>query len=124
MSSLSSSQVRDAVVNAVKNPNVPPRSVLVDITNEVVKNPNTENYLGLLPSAKTLAKNIQRKRRLNLNAPPIPRTWEDMVVPEVFKVVLNHDFNENVTTSILQVTMNSSQFLIMEEQVPGTGKKS
>ena len=45
--------VREHVKKAVDNPNVPPRAVLMDITNDVLSNPNTENYVGNLPSAKT-----------------------------------------------------------------------
>ena len=53
--------VREHVKKAVDNPNVPPHAVLMDVTNAVLSNPNTENYVGNLPSAKTLAKNMQRK---------------------------------------------------------------
>ena len=97
--------VKEHVKKAVDNPNVPPRAVLMDITNDVLSNPNTENYVGNLPSAKTLAKNIQRKQKLSLDAPPLPKKWADMIVPENYKL-----------------TVNSCQFLFMDEEIPG-GKK-
>ena len=97
--------VREYVKKAVNNPNGPLCTVLMDITNAVLSNPNTENYVGNLPSAKTLAKNIQRKRKLSLDAPPLPKKWADMIVPENYKL-----------------TVNSYQFLFMDEEIPG-GKK-
>ena len=97
--------VRQHVKQAANNPNVPPHTVMIDISNAVLSNPNTENYLGNLPSANTLAKNIQRNRKLYLDAPPLPKKRVDMIVPENFKV-----------------TVNSCQFLIIEEEIAG-GKK-
>ena len=48
------------VDEAVKNPNIPPRKILQDITNEIREVGNSGD-LGLLPSHGTLAKRINEE---------------------------------------------------------------
>ena len=104
----------DLVANAVKkvvaekleaakaNPTVSPRSVFSDITSEVLSNSNTAAGLSSIPKYKTLAKSIQRKRKLELDCPAIPKSWHEMKVPEQMKV-----------------TVDNEPFLIMEERIAG-----
>ena len=63
--------------------------------------------VAYLPTVKAFARKLQRARKEVLDAPPIPRTWEDMLVPES-----------------LSVTGDGQPFLISQETVnPMTGEK-
>ena len=48
--------------------------IVSDITSEVLSNSNTADGLSCTPKYKTLAENIQRKRKFELDCPPIPRS--------------------------------------------------
>ena len=52
------------VEQAKQNPSISPRSVLEEITSKVLNDNNTKFGLAHLPRSKTLAKSIQRKRKL------------------------------------------------------------
>ena len=52
---------REVVDNAVVNPTVVPRAAYKDLVNIISSSPSTSSSLGLLPKARNVAKQIQRK---------------------------------------------------------------
>ena len=57
-----------------------PRSVLANLTNELMEeSPTSVNHLS---KSKAFTKKIQRARNKMLACPEIPKTWDKMMVPE------------------------------------------
>ena len=73
-------QIEDAVKNRVA-----PRSAFMDVTNKLLADPTASAGLPYLPKMKTLARNINRKKQNDLDAPPIPKDWSEMELPTNFK---------------------------------------
>ena len=57
---------REVVDNAVINPTVVPRAAYKDLVNIISSSPSTSSSLGLLPKPRNVAKQIQRKRKIQL----------------------------------------------------------
>ena len=55
--------------------------------------------------SKTLAQNINRKRKAEMSCPVIPKCWENMKIPDEFKK-----------------TSDGKPFCIMEECMPGKSR--
>ena len=80
------------IEEAVKN-RITPRSALMDVTNSILASPTASAGLPYLPKMSTLARNINRKKQTDLDAPPIPRDWSEMELPNNFKKTSdNQDF--------------------------------
>ena len=78
--------VKESLENAERNPTVPPRQILQNITEKVLADPTTrETGVGSIPLMKTISRTIQKKRKTLLDCPDIPRSWEDVEVPEALK---------------------------------------
>ena len=59
---------------AARNPTVSPRSVLANLTNELMEeSPTSVNHLS---KSKTFTKKIQRARNKMLVCPEITKTWD------------------------------------------------
>ena len=79
-------KVEEAVQNAVDNPNISPRTAYTSLTNLILQSPGIgRRGLGALPKMKTFARNIQRRRHVDLDCPAIPKNWSDHVLPEIFR---------------------------------------
>ena len=97
----------NVVKNAVENVTIAPRAAFMDLTNSVLADSSIDNS-GLLhiPKPRTMAKTIQRKRKSEQNMPSLPKNWEEMIVPDQYKV-----------------TADGEQFLILDAVVPNSTKK-
>ena len=76
----------------------------MDISNKILSNPDTSSGLPYLPKMKTVARRMARMREDDLYAPPIPKTWEQMIMPDNFKT-----------------TTDGLGFVIMDHTMQGTG---
>ena len=94
-------QIEDAVKNRVA-----PRSAFMDVTNKLLADPTASAGLPYLPKMKTLARNINRKKQNDLDAPPIPKDWSEMELPTNFKK-----------------TTDNEEFLIMDHTMIGDDAK-
>ena len=98
---------KEAIDNAVANPTVAPRTAFQDLTASVMSEPSTSGVgIPELPNPRSVARQIQRKRKENLGMPPLPRTWDEMVMPEGF-----------------YQTSDGKDFCVLESVVPGSQKK-
>ena len=82
LKSMVSEVINNNIVNASKNPTVPPRNVLADITSETIA---ISKYAGnLLPRMNTIKQSIHRARKLESSYPPLPKNIaEDLAsIPE------------------------------------------
>ena len=96
---LASESLNTAVEEASRNI-VSPRSVMTNITTSLQNAGASKHAVNFLPTQKAIAKRVNRARANLQNAPPVPKTWAEMVVPES-----------------LQNTATEERFLIMEERV-------
>ena len=97
--------VEDKIASAIEN-QTSPRSAFMDISNKILSDPGTSSGLPYLPKMKTVARRMARLREDDLDAPPIPKTWEQMIMPDNFKT-----------------TTDGLDFVIMDTTIPGTGHK-
>ena len=67
------------------NPTVSPRSVMTDITAKVLNDPVAATGVPSVPKYNTIAKMVQRKRKLELSCPKLPKEWKDMIIPDSMK---------------------------------------
>ena len=88
----------DAVKAAATVPTVPPRTVMANLVAHLQE--EHPMAVGYLSKNKTLLRKIQRERNKLTGCGPIPRVWDEMVVPD-----------------ILRVTASNEEFLIVENQV-------
>ena len=95
-------KVATAIDIAVNNPTLNPRTVFIDVTNNVLEDPTTSSGLPHLPNPRSLARVIQRKRKAKVATPALPRVWDDMIVPEEFLT-----------------TIDGEVFLILDDNIPG-----
>ena len=65
-----------------------------------LQNQNNASAVFSLPKRSAIAKQVQRARLKTLDVPEVPKTWQDMKVPEA-----------------LCDTMSGEKFLIMEENL-------
>ena len=98
--------VCEKVNEAVSNPTVSPRTVFQNITSHILNNPDTSTGLPYLPKQKSLARELQKKRKLVQNCPPVPKEWEEMVLPDHIKE-----------------TIDGQNFLILDTVIPGKDDK-
>ena len=99
--------VEEKVAAAAENPTFSPRSAFMDITKNVLNAPRTSSGIPYLPKMKSVARRIARMKKDNLDAPPIPKKWDDMVLPDSFKTT-----NDNL------------EFCIMDHTMPEQGQRS
>lgn len=99
-------KVDSQVEQAKQNPSTSPRSVMEEITSKVLNDNNTKFGLAYLPRPKTLAKSIQRKRKLEMNCPALPRSMADVEVPDSMKK-----------------TSDGKQFLLLDTNIDGKEDK-
>jgi hypothetical protein len=97
---------REAIKNAAANPTVAPRTVMMDLSNRALSDATTSNGLAYLPKPRTLARQIQKIRKKEMNVPELPHTWEEYSVPEQF-----------------HQTTDGKRFLIKDDTIPGCSKK-
>ena len=97
--------VSEKVAIAVEN-NVSPRAALSDISNKVLSDNGDSSGLAYLPKQASFARIINLKKADKLKAPPVPKTWDEMEVPDCFKF-----------------TADNQPFLIMDIQLPDSEKK-
>ena len=98
---------QEAVANAVSNPTVAPRTVFQDLTASVMEEPSTSGVgVPELPNQRSLARQIQQKRKEELAMPPLPKSWDQIIVPDGF-----------------YTTADGGEFLILDSVVPGSQKK-
>ena len=92
--------VEDKMATVAENPTVSPRSVMADITAKVLNDPVGAAGLPSLPKYNAISKMVQRKRKLELDCPSLPKEWGEMVIPD------------NMRT-----TYDNLPFVIMEERI-------
>ena len=98
---------KEAIDNAVANPTVAPRTLYQDLTASVMEEPSTSGVgIPELPNQRSVARQIQRKRKEELGMPPLPKSWEEMIVPDGF-----------------YTTSDGADFLVLDSIVPGSQKK-
>ena len=75
----------DAIEEAARNPTVSPRSVLANLTaNLMTTSPLSVNHLS---NSKSFTKRIQRERNKVLACAKVPKTWGEMkIIPEELQV--------------------------------------
>ena len=83
-----------------------PRAVLKDITDSLLANQSTRAAVPYLPEMNSFARQLNRKKQDKLGAPPIPTSWAEMEIPDIFKT-----------------TSDKLPFVVMDHTVPGTDKK-
>lgn len=85
----------EVIQNAARNPTIAPRVAFRDLTTAVLSSPATSPGIGSLPKSRTLARQIQRKRKANLGVVAnLPQNWEDHIIPDLYKVTKDgQDFN-------------------------------
>ena len=93
--------VKDFMEPAVANPSVGGRAVMRDISNVVLNSDVGAVGLSYMPCPKTISATLSRKRKIEKNFPAIPHSWEEMIIPDIFKK-----------------TSDGQDFCIMEEKVP------
>ena len=79
----------EAVCSAARNPTVSPRTVLANLTSEL--RANNPQAVSSISKSKTFSKKIQRERKKLLACPEIPRTWQEMKVPDNLKKTSDHE---------------------------------
>ena len=72
-----------------------------DISNAVLNSDVGAVGLSYMPCPKTISATLSRKRKIEKNFPAIPHSWEEMIIPDIFKK-----------------TSDGQDFCIMEEKVP------
>lgn len=83
-----------------------PRAVLMDITNSLLADQSTSAGVPYLPEMNSFARQLNRKKQDKLGAPPIPTSWAEMEMPDIFKT-----------------TSDNLPFVVMDQAVLGTDKK-
>ena len=94
------SKVDEKVNEAAANVFTSPRSVMQDISKEVLNDANTKSGLLYIPKSNTVAKAMSRKRKSDLNYPAMPISIEEFIVPDMMKK-----------------TADGDDFLILETQI-------
>ena len=74
--------IDDKMETVADNPTVSPRSVMADITARVLNDPVASTGLPSIPKYNSLSKMVQRKRKIELDCPSLPKEWEEMIIPE------------------------------------------
>jgi hypothetical protein len=97
---------KHAIAEAITNPGLPPRAVVASITASIQQAHKSESALGYMIKPKSMARALQRGRKEELGCPPIPRTWEDHVVPDV-----------------LRSTFSKKLFCVLDDVVSEEGEK-
>ena len=92
--------VDDKMATVADNPTVSPRSVITDITAKVLNDPVGATGTPRIPKYDAISKMIQRKRKLEIDCPSLPKEWEEMVIPDCMKT-----------------TYDNLPFVIMEERI-------
>ena len=78
--------VEEKVKSGTENPSVSPRSICENISSSILASDVGAPGLSFMPSLKAVSMSLQRSRRKTMDYPPIPRSWEDMSLPDMFKV--------------------------------------
>ena len=99
---IANEKISEAATNVVTSP----RSVLQDISYEVLNNANTKSGKQYIPKSNTITKALSRKRKSELNCPQLPNSMEELQVPEIMKK-----------------TPDGEEFVILEEQINKKGDK-
>ena len=98
--------VDDKMATVADNPTVSPRSVIADITAKVLNDPVGAAGIPSIPKYNAISKMVQRKRKIELDCPSLPKDWEEMIIPE------------NMRT-----THDNLPFVIMKERIADDSKK-
>ena len=77
-----------AIEEAARNSTVAPRTILGNLTNDIV---NSGNNVSAMRKTSTLNRAIQRERVKSLGFPSVPREWQEMVVPESLKITKGNE---------------------------------
>ena len=84
--------VKTAVMEAAKNLTVAPKTILQNVINEVMGAYSNDGVNTVLKQ-NTFNKMIQCERMMGFNFPPPPKTWDDMIVPDILNTTAkNEDF--------------------------------
>ena len=80
----------NAIKEGARNPTVSPRSVLANLTTELMGSSSTS--INHLSKSRTFVKKLQRERNKLVTSAEIPRTWDKMSdIPEELKVTAGGD---------------------------------
>ena len=74
--------INDKMDSVADNPTVSPRSVMADITKRVLNDPVAATGLPSIPKYNAISKMVQRKRKIELDCPSLPKEWDEMIIPE------------------------------------------
>ena len=99
-------KVDENIIKAAANVYTSPRSVLQDISDEVLDDENTKSGLLYILKSNTVAKALSRKRKSDLNYPAMPTSIDELIVPDMMKK-----------------TADGEDFLILETQTNGKKEK-
>ncbi|CAB4060486.1 unnamed protein product [Lepeophtheirus salmonis] len=79
--------VEEQLQNDSKNPTVPPRRVMLDISNKL-----HNIHCNLTSSEGSIRRVIQRRRQISGDLPPLPLSFEDLnqLIPQSLKVQKTH----------------------------------
>ena len=92
--------INDKMDSVADNPTVSPRSVMADITKRVLNDTVAATGLPSIPKYNAISKMVQRKRKIELDCPSLPKEWDEMIIPENMRTA--HD---------------NLPFVIMEERI-------
>ena len=98
--------INDKMDSVADNPTVSPRSVMADITKRVLNDTVAATGLPSIPKYNAISKMVQRKRKIELDCPSLPKEWDEMIIPE------------NMRT-----THDNLPFVIMEERIGDDSNK-
>ena len=99
--------VADKMDAVADNPTISPRSVMSDITSKVLNDPVTASGLSSIPKYNSITKQVQRKRKLELDCPALPKEWKEMIIPDTMKTTC-----DNLPFVILEEKITNSEAVI------------
>ena len=83
-------QIRQGAVNIT----TAPRKVLQDITNDVLNDEDTKSGLLFVPKPNTVARALNRMKKDEFDCPLLPKSKEEIVVPEYIKKTPHATFTD------------------------------
>ena len=80
---------KNAIAQAAENYSTTPRTVLGNLTNRVAA--DTQSGVGEMRKSKTLQRAIQQARCKQFGFAEVPKTWEEMIIPDELANTVNGD---------------------------------
>ena len=82
---------REVGDNAVVSAIVVPRAAYKDLINSLASSSKTSSSFGLLPKPRNVAKQIQRKRKIQLGIlDGLPQNWTEYTVPDIYRITVTN----------------------------------